>query len=270
MSFPRERLEAAWRSIRDRRPLVYHLTNGVAMPEQAHVALAVGASPVMSLCEQEAEEFAGRADAVLINTGTPLPSSAEALGKAVRAAKESGRPVILDPVGFGATCFRNRLVRLLLETGAVAVVKGNASETCLLAGQEASVRGVDRGKAPNPAKAVFELARERNLVAVATGETDWVSDGNQTWAVEGGVPMLESFSGSGCWLGTLVAVCVGASGDPVGGTLAALCAFGAAAEEANRVSRGPGSFRANLLDALHEAAGSFAPFASGRIRRVIP
>jgi hydroxyethylthiazole kinase len=270
MTFPIERLEAAWQSIGTRHPLVYQLTNGVAMPEQAHVTLAVGASPVMSLCAEEAEDFAKLADATLVNTGTPFPDSGEVFARAVRAAKEAIHPVVLDPVGYGATPLRNRLVKSLLESGGIAVLKGNASEICLLAGQEGSVRGVDRGLAPNPAGAVLEIARKRDMIAVATGETDWVSDGERTWAVEGGDPMLESFSGSGCWLGTLVAACIGASGDSLGGTLAALCAFGAAAEAAGRVSRGPGSFRANLLDALHESAESRAPFSPGRIREIRP
>ncbi len=270
MTFPIERMEAAWQSIGTRHPLVYHLTNGVAMAEQAHAALAVGASPVMSLCAEEAEDFAKLADATLFNTGTPSPGSGEVFARAVRSAKEARRPVILDPVGYGATPFRSRLAISLLESAWITVVKGNASEICLLAGQEGSIRGVDRGLAPNPARAVLELARKWDVIAVATGETDWVSDGERTWAVEGGDPMLESFSGSGCWLGTLVAACVGASGDSLGGTLAALCALDAAAEAAGRVSRGPGSFRANLLDALHEAAESRTPFPPGRVREVLP
>jgi hydroxyethylthiazole kinase len=270
MTFPIERLETAWQSIGTRHPLVYQLTNGVAMPEQAHVALAVGASPIMSLCTEEAEDFAKLADATLVNTGTPTPGSGDVFARAVRAANEASHPVVLDPVGYGANPFRNRLVESLLDSGRITVVKGNASEMCLLAGQEGSVRGVDRGLAPNPAGAVLELARKRNVIAVATGETDWLSDGKRTWAVNGGDPMLESFSGSGCWLGTLVAACIGASGDPLGGTLAALCAFGTAAESARQVSRGPGSFRANLLDVLHELAGPCAPFFPGRVREIRP
>lgn len=270
MTLPIERLEAAWQSIGARHPLVYHLTNGVAMPEQAHVTLAVGASPVMSPCAEETEDFAKLADATLVNTGTPSPGAAEVFARAVRAAKEASHPVILDPAGYGATPFRSRLATGLLESKGITVVKGNASEVCLLAGQEGSVRGVDRGHAPNPAGAVLGLARKWDVIAVATGETDWVSDGERTWAVEGGHPLLQSFSGSGCWLGTLVAVCVGASGDSLGGTLAALCAFGAAAEAAGRVSSGPGSFRANLLDTLHELAGPRAPFFPGRVREVLP
>ena len=270
MSFPGKRLEDAWKALRKRRPLVYHLTNGVAMAEQAHVTLAAGASPVMSLCAEETESFARAADAVLINIGTPSAASGEIGERAALAAKEAGHPVVLDPVGFGATDLRNRLVRSLLKTRCITVLKGNASEICLLAGQAGSVRGVDRGLSPDPATAVLEVARRERLIAAATGKTDWVSDGERTWAVEGGSPMLESFSGSGCWLGSVVAACIGASGDPVAGTLAALCAFGAAAEEAASLSRGPGSFRAHFLDSLHRLAlGGTLPVA-GRIREVSP
>lgn len=270
MSFPAKRLEGAWDALRGRCPLVYHLTNGVAMAEQAHVSLAVGASPVMSLCIEETQSFSGVADAILINIGTPSTASREILERAALAAKESGRPVVLDPVGLGATGFRNRLVRSILDTGGITVVKGNASEICFLAGQPASVRGVDRGFSPDPAKAVLDVARQENLFAVATGQIDWVSDGERTWAVEGGNPMLESFSGSGCWLGSLVAACIGASGDPLGGTLVALCAFDSAAEAAASLSRGPGSFRAHFLDALHDLAHGASFRMTERIREVAP
>jgi hydroxyethylthiazole kinase len=270
MSFPAKRLAEAWESLARRRPLVYHLTNGVAMTEQAHVALAVGASPVMSLCGEEASDFASLADATLVNIGTPFAGSAALFEKAARAAARAGRPVVLDPVGYGATTFRTRLVDTLLDQGDISVVKGNASEICLLAGQEGLVRGVDRGKAPDPARAVLEIAGNRNVVAVATGEIDWVSDGHKVWSVLGGDPLLESFSGSGCWLGTLVASCVGASGDFLGGTCAALCAYGLAAERAARVSSGPGSFRANLLDTLHEMALASLPLGEDRIREARP
>lgn len=270
MNLSGKRLESAWEAVRQRRPLVYHLTNCVSMTEQAHVSLAAGASPVMSLCAEETESFARVADAVLINIGTPSTASGEILGKAARAAKESGRPVVLDPVGFGATDFRNQLVRSLLDTRGMSVVKGNASEICLLAGQEGFVRGVDRGLSPDPVKAVLDVARQEKLIAVATGQTDWVSDGKHVWGVEGGNPMLERFSGSGCWLGSLIAACIGASGDPLWGTLAALCAFDSAAEAASLLSSGPGSFRAHFLDALHRLALG-APFSTAeRIREVKP
>lgn len=266
MTFPVERIEAAWASLGRCRPLVYHLTNSVAMAEQAHVAAAVGASPVMSLCSEEAEVFAALADATLVNIGTPFSGSSELFESAAKAAAQAGHPVVLDPVGYGATLFRSRLVDTLLDRGNITVVKGNASELCLLDGQKGYMRGVDRGHAPDPARAVLELAGKKGVIAVATGEIDWVSDGVESWSVKGGDPLLESFSGSGCWLGTLVAACVGASGDALGGTVAALCAYGLAAESAARVSRGPGSFRANLLDTLHVMAFSSPRFDGERIR----
>jgi hydroxyethylthiazole kinase len=270
MTFPKNRLESAWNALQKRRPLVYNMTNGVAMAEQAHVLLAAGASPVMSLCAEEVESFARIADATLLNIGTPSASSGELFGRAARAAKESGRPVVLDPVGFGATDFRNRLVRSLFDTRGITVVKGNASEISLLAGQPGSVRGVDRGLSPDPAGAVLEVARREKVIAAATGRIDWVSDGVHVWSVEGGDAMLERLSGSGCWLGSLIAACIGASGDPVGGTLAALCAFDSAAEAAASVSRGPGSFRIHFLDALHDLGRGSSFLGAERIREATP
>jgi len=106
------------------KPLVYHMTNMVAMAEQAHLTLAIGASPVMSLSFEEAAEMVKYANAVLINIGTPSKEANEAMLSAAHTAKRLGKPAILDPVGYGATKLRINLVERLLETGAFSLVKG--------------------------------------------------------------------------------------------------------------------------------------------------
>ncbi|MDO9508987.1 MAG: hydroxyethylthiazole kinase [Thermovirgaceae bacterium] len=258
-----------WSALAKQRPLVYHLTNSVAMNFQAQIAVAMGASPLMSLCPSEVEDLAKTADAVLINIGTPTPDSETVFAMAIRAAGSVNRPVLLDPVGYGATHFRTQLVDRLLQEGHVALVKGNAAEISLLSGQEASVRGVDAGYAPDPGKAVFDVARSWNCIAIATGPIDWVSDGERIWSVQGGHPYLASFSGSGCALGTIVAAIVAASRLPLEGALTALLAYRIAAETAALESRGPGTFPSALIDALHCLTQQGFPPVGERVREII-
>lgn len=266
---PDERFRTAWSALAKRRPLVYHLTNSVAMNFQAQTAIAIGASPLMSLCPDEVEDLAKTADAVLINIGTPTPDSETVFTTAVRAAGSGNRPVLLDPVGYGATSFRTRLVDRLLQEGHVALVKGNAAEISLLSGQDASVRGVDADHAPDPGKAVFDVARSWNCIAIATGPIDWVSDGERIWSVQGGHPYLASFSGSGCALGTIVAAMAAACRLPLEGALTALLAYRIAAEAAVLESGGPGTFPSVLVDALHRLAQQELPPAGERVREII-
>ncbi len=266
---PDEKFRTVWSALAKRRPLVYHLTNSVAMNFQAQTAIAIGASPLMSLCPSEVEDLAKTADAVLINIGTPTPDSETVFTMAIRAAGSGNRPVLLDPVGYGATPFRTRLVKRLLQEGHVALVKGNAAEISLLSGQDASVRGVDADHAPDPGKAVFDVAKAWNCIAIATGPIDWISDGERIWSVQGGHPYLASFSGSGCALGTIVAAMVAASSLPLEGALTALLAYKIAAEAAVPESRGPGTFPSALIDALHRLAQQGLPPDGERVREIV-
>jgi len=147
------------------KPLVYHMTNMVAMAEQAHLTLAIGASPVMSLSSEEAAEMVNIANAVLINIGTPSKEANEAMLTAAHTAKRLGKPAILDPVGYGATKLRINLVEGLLETGAFSIVKGNGGEISLLAGERAEVRGVDSVGSPPAAIAAKTVAQKYNCIA---------------------------------------------------------------------------------------------------------
>ncbi len=250
MSWSVSDVAMAWGAIRHRNPLIYHITNAVAMNEQAHVMLAVGASPIMSWNPLEAGDLTRACDGVLINIGTPTRESAEAAFVAVEEARSAGKPLLLDPVGYGATALRSELTERLLESGAPAIVKGNGSEISLLAGAGGAIRGVDAVEVGDSAKAAAGVAKKFHCLAIATGKYDYVSDGRQVWAVRGGHVWLKSLTGSGCWAGSLVLAAVVSCGDELLGSVAALVAFGIAAEKAASISRGPGTFRANLFDVL--------------------
>ncbi|MGB4687917.1 MAG: hydroxyethylthiazole kinase [Coprothermobacter proteolyticus] len=233
------------------KPLIYHMTNMVAMEEQAHLSLAIGASPVMSLFPEEAAQMVTIANAILINIGTPSKEANETMLIAARTARNLGKPAILDPVGYGATKARIDFVETLLETGAFTIIKGNGAEISLLAGERAEVRGVDSVGSPLAAIAARKVAARYNCVAAATGPVDYVSDGTKVYSLKSGHEWLTKVSGSGCWVGTLMAACASVA-DPLPAAMAALSIMGAASEEAAKRSKGPGTFRINMFDVVYE------------------
>lgn len=246
---------ALWSAIGARRPLVYQLTNFVVVNEQAHVTLAIGAAPLMSLHPGEAEALVAIADAVVVNIGTPTSEGIEAMKRAATAATKARKPLLIDPVGYGATELRTHLVDELLAHSRPSLVKGNAGEMGLLGRAGGSVRGVDAASAGNVAVAVETIARDHQTIAIATGEIDWASDGRRTVQVAGGHALLTRLTGTGCWLGAVVVAAVAASPDqPLEAAVAALAAYGIAAEAAAKRAGGlgPASFRTAFIDALGE------------------
>ncbi len=269
MIVPAVRIGASWDVVREKAPLVFHLTNSVVMNEQAHLTLALGASPLMSNHPDEAEELAAVADALLLNIGTPGENSMESMRRAARRAGADGTPVVLDPVGYGASLLRNGLVQELFATRSVTLVKGNGGEMGLLGGAGGTVRGVDSREASDPLAAVVSVARGRGCAAVSTGVVDSFSDGERVWTVSGGSDLLPRITGSGCWLGTVLAACLAVADEPVPAVLAGLAGFGLAAERAERSSRGPASFRMDLLDEIARLKGAdLAACLEGRIAEV--
>src|SRR5207248_1656766 len=131
------------RRLRERRPLVHQITNYVVMNETANATLALGALPVMAHAREEVEEMTGLAGALVLNIGTLSPSWVEAMLAAGLAANARAVPVVLDPVGVGATAYRTATARRILDEVDVAVLRGNAGEIATLAGVSAEVRGVE-------------------------------------------------------------------------------------------------------------------------------
>jgi hydroxyethylthiazole kinase len=240
------------RALREAKPLVHQLTNYVVMNETANATLALGALPVMAHAREEVEEMVGLAGALVLNIGTLSPHWVEAMLLAGRAASERGTPVVLDPVGAGATRYRTETARRILDEVDVTVLRGNAGEVATLVGVEAEVRGVESiGGVGDPAELAREAARALRVVASVTGPVDYVSDGEQTLAVANGHALLAAVSGTGCMSTALTGCFLAAKRDaPVEAAAEALAAFGVAAEDAAALSGGPGTFHAVLYDAL--------------------
>jgi len=243
---------ATLRAIRETKPLVHQITNYVVMNETANATLALGALPVMAHALEEVEEMVGLASALVLNIGTLSAPWIESMLRAGKAASACGIPVVLDPVGAGATRLRTDTALRLLDAVDVTVLRGNAGEVATLVGVEAEVRGVESiGSAASPAELARQAARRFRCVASVTGPVDHVSDGDGSVAVANGHELLATVSGTGCMSSALTGCFLaGKPDDPLAAAAEALVAFGVAGEDAAEGARGPGSFHVGLYDAL--------------------
>jgi hydroxyethylthiazole kinase len=237
--------------IRERKPLVHNITNYVVMNETANAILALGALPVMAHAKDEVREMVGFAGALVLNIGTLSEHWIEAMLLAGTAANEKGVPVVLDPVGVGATAYRTATAQRILADVDVAVLRGNAGEVATLVGVEAEVRGVESvGAAGDPAELARAAARTLGLVASVTGAVDHISDGERSAAVANGHPLLASITGTGCMSTAMTGCFLAGKDDRFEAAVEARVAFGVAGEDAAVDAKGPGSFHVNLYDAL--------------------
>ena len=237
--------------VRKERPLVFHITNYVTVNDCANITLCAGGAPVMADAAEEVEEMAAIASALVLNIGTLNRLQVESMELAGSMANDRKIPVILDPVGAGATQYRTRTVQRLLDTLDISILKGNAGEIGVLAGAEATVRGVDsHGLAGNPLEIARDYAESAGLTVVISGAVDIVSDGKHTLLVGNGHPMMGSLSGTGCMAASVTGVFAAESKDTVLASAAAFAAFGIAGERAAAGARGPCSFRTALFDEL--------------------
>jgi hydroxyethylthiazole kinase len=237
--------------IRERKPLVHNITNYVVMNETANAILALGALPVMAHAKEEVREMVGFAGALVLNIGTLSEDWIEAMLLAGAEANARGIPVVLDPVGVGATKYRTETAKRILDTLDVAVLRGNAGEVATLVGVEAEVRGVESvGGGGDPAALAQEAARTLGVVASVTGAVDHVSDGERSAAVSNGHPLLASITGTGCMSTAMTGSFLAGKDDPFEAAVEALVAFGVAGEDAAVGANGPGSFHVALYDAL--------------------
>ena len=237
--------------VREKRPLVHHITNYVTVNDCANITLCAGGAPVMADAPEEVAEMAAMAGALILNIGTLNAGQIESMILAGRAANERKIPVILDPVGVGATQYRTETAHRLMDELDIAVLKGNAGEIAVLAGAGGKVRGVDsHGLAGDPAAIAKDYAKSAGLIVVVSGATDIVTNGKQVFLVANGHPLMGSISGTGCMAASIIGAFSAVSADRVLASAAALAAFGIAGERAAASARGPLSFKAGLFDEL--------------------
>jgi len=247
-----EAQEALWSTVeglRSRSPLVHNITNFVAMDLAANVLLAVGASPVMAHAQEEVADMVAIAGALAINIGTLEPEWVVAMELAADKAVSLRKPWVLDPVGAGATRYRDATLRTLVGK-LPTVIRGNASEILALRGQSAA-RGVDSANASTDALGVARsLAKELGSVVAVTGAVDYVTDGKRLAAIGNGHPLMGRVTATGCGLTALVGATLGLGLSPFDATVHAIALYGIAGELAAEGAEGPGSFRVRFLDKL--------------------
>jgi hydroxyethylthiazole kinase len=236
--------------IRERTPLIHNITNFVVMNDTANVLLALGASPVMAHAVEEVREMVAYAGALVLNIGTLEADWIEAMLVAGDEANARHIPVVLDPVGAGATRLRTATTERIRSTVRVAVVRGNAAEVATIAGMEAEIRGVDSVSAGDPVSAARLAAARFDGVAVVSGVVDYVADATRLAEVHNGHPLMGRITGSGCMATAVMGAFLAVEPDAFLAGVEAMIAFGIAGELAAEHSAGPGTFRANLIDAV--------------------
>jgi len=238
--------------LRATHPLIHHITNFVVMNDTANVTLHVGALPVMAHAIEEVAEMVSLAGALVLNPGTLTPEWVESMLAAGRRANERGVPVVLDPVGAGATTLRTQSNLRIMDELRIAVLRGNAGEIGALAGAQTEVRGVESVRGPEDIVALAgEMARKRHLVVAVTGKRDIISDGRRTLGVDNGHSWLTTITGTGCSSTTVVAAFCAVEPDYLVAAASGLACFGLAAELAAGEARGPASFKVALYDHLY-------------------
>ena len=254
--------------VRERRPRIHCITNYVTANDVANLLLACGASPIMADEPEEVEEITARCAGLCLNLGTPSRRTIPSLMRAGVKAGELGRPVVLDPVGVGASALRLRTAQELMARVTFTVLRGNVSELRALAGGQEHTRGVDAGGADAVTEAELErgvafakgTARRTGTVVAVTGAIDLVSDGEQCVVIRNGRPEMGLVTGTGCQLSALTAACLAASPEhPLEAAAAAVCAMGVAGELAwARMSPqdGNATYRDRIIDAVCRIDGA--------------
>lgn len=238
--------------LRETRPLVHNITNFVVMNFTANILLAAGASPVMAHAENEVEEMVGLARALVLNIGTLTDDWVAAMVKAGKKATSLGVPIILDPVGAGATALRTTAAKRILAETSISLVRGNASEILALAGAQANSKGVDAADSVEQAtEQAIRLAAELKVPVAITGPQDLITDGRRVIRVNNGHPLMSCITGTGCGATAIIAAFRGVDPDPVSAAATALSYYGLAGERAAVDANGPGSFMIRFLDALY-------------------
>jgi hydroxyethylthiazole kinase len=247
-----EQIYKSIEAIRKQAPVVHNITNYVVMNNSANALLAIGASPVMAHAQEEVEEMVNIAHALVINIGTLSEHWIFSMFKAVHQAHKKGIPVILDPVGAGATSYRTRTARELIESGELTIIRGNASEIMALDDNQSKTKGVDSSAAADAAINVAQkLAQTHKCVICISGAIDYVVDGEKILGIKNGHPLMTKVTGLGCTASALCGAFAAVEKMPFSATAGAMAVMGIAGEMAAQQSVGPGSLQIHFLDILY-------------------
>ncbi|AVB77079.1 Hydroxyethylthiazole kinase [Methanococcus maripaludis] len=238
--------------LRETNPLVQNITNYVVMNSTANSLLALGASPVMAHAIDELEEMVSIASALVVNIGTLDEYWIPSMEKAAKIASDLKKPIILDPVGAGATKLRTKTALKILDFADISVLRGNFGEIAAVLGEHGKTRGVDSAAYDN--NEAIELsknaAKEFNTVSAVTGPVDHVSNGKEIYAISNGHSMLSKVTGTGCATTSIIGA-FSAVDDPLKAAVSGLVVYGISAEMAFNEAPYPGTFQAKVYDWLY-------------------
>ena len=249
--------------VRSRKPHIHCITNYVTANDCANLLLASGGSPIMADCPEESAEITALCDGLLLNTGTLNPDKLSAMQKSGRIANELHHPIVLDPVGAGASRFRTDSILSLLKEIRFDVIRGNLSEIKALFCHETKSHGVDavasdritEKNLPEMINLIKAIASEQNTVIAVTGQIDIIADKNHAYCIRNGCSMMKSVTGSGCQLSALTSAFITANPERIfEATASAVCAMGVCGEialEHLEAHEGNAGFRNRIIDAVY-------------------
>jgi hydroxyethylthiazole kinase len=250
-------------NLKERNPLVHQITNYVTVNDCANITLAVGASPVMADDINEVRDMVSLASSLVINIGTLNVRSVESMIEAGKRANELNIPVILDPVGAGATAYRTDTAKRIIDEVKLSVIRGNLSEIKTLCGIKTLTKGVDSSEVSLGTKDELlekkliakKLAKELNTVVAITGVIDIITDGEALYCVRNGHSIMSKVTGTGCMCSALIGSYLGAGSDYLLAALSGVVSMGIAGEIAienlNCNYEGTGSLKVRILDAIY-------------------
>ena len=252
------------KNVKAKTPLVHCITNYVTVNDVANILLACGGSPIMAQDAREAAEITAIADALYLNIGTLSEQSVKSMLISARAAEKKDIPVILDPVGAGASDFRTQSAKSILEAAPVAIIRGNVSEIMTLAGVKANTKGVDADAGDMTRFSIDFLVDTAKSLAYTTGavvgisgKTDIATDGRRTVLIKNGHSDMSKITGTGCMLTAVTAAYAGANPDRLLDALAtSFCAVGLAGQRARErmvmENAGNASLRTGFIDNMYK------------------
>ncbi|WP_321288743.1 hydroxyethylthiazole kinase [uncultured Sunxiuqinia sp.] len=245
-------IAADLQALKNNTPLVHNITNFVVMNNTANALLAIGASPVMAHAVEEVADMAGIASALVINIGTLNPLWVEGMIKAGMAATEKGIPVVFDPVGVGATPYRNEVAVQIIEQCKPTIIRGNASEIMALAKENVATKGVDSTVSANAAlDAAKGLAKETGAVVVISGAEDFITDGEQVITIKNGSPLMPKVTGMGCTASAVLGAFAAVKKNTLLAAAHGMAVMSICGEIAAKKSAGPGSLQMHFIDTLY-------------------
>lgn len=239
-------------AVRVTKPLIHNITNYVVMNYTANALLAMGASPVMAHSNREVEEMVSFAGVLVLNIGTLDDDWVTSMVTAGKKASENHTPIILDPVGSGATTLRTQAAKQIIRETKLSVIRGNASEILSLRHEDSQTKGVDSiHSVEEAAQTALVLAGELKTTLAITGAVDLVTDGSRAIHVSNGHPLMGYVTGTGCTATAIIGAFLAVDEDAVSATATALAFLGLAGEMAGEKASAPGTFMIQMLDALY-------------------